>query len=87
MPTPLKGSLKRVIRVYGVDVPVHLHIHEGGIEMSVAGTRTKIFGSWPMVVEALRTPSTVPSYLAYKPMALLKHMAAKVKTKREEGDS
>jgi hypothetical protein len=82
-----KLPVKIPIRVHKVDATVILTVNEGGIEMCVAGTRTKVFGSWRMVVDALQTPSSVPSYLMHKPYELLAHNAAKVKAKQTEGDS
>lgn len=73
--TQLKGSLKRSIKVHGVDAPVNLVVSEEGISMTVAGMKTKIANDWVSIVQSMHTPANVLSYLEGKPLDLLKHQA------------
>lgn len=68
--------------VYGVEAPVNILMDANGIEMSVAGTKTKIFGSWETVAKALYTPGNVPSFLEGHPFEFLKHQALTSKKKK-----
>lgn len=81
MATKLTKELKREIRVYGVSSPIIVTLKDTGIEMSVQGFKSRIFGSWDRVTAALFTPSNCLSYLADKPVDFLKHQAAKRQNK------
>jgi hypothetical protein len=78
MAVSLQTTLKRQIHLHGVDTPVNLTIHPHGIEMTVAGSRTKIFGSWAHVAESLHVPDTAPSIYHGRALNFLKHLAAKL---------
>lgn len=84
MATTIKGKMKRQIRLHTVKAPVIITVTENGLEMAVAGYRTKVFGSWETIARALQTPANVPSYLADKPLEMLKQQADKLTKKVKE---
>lgn len=75
--TPLKQgqSLKRSVRIYGVDKPVCVEITADGIRMWIKGFKKSTRIGWLTVAEASTTPVDVPSYLHGNPLALLRHQA------------
>jgi hypothetical protein len=79
MATPLHTTIKRQIHLHGIDAPVNVLFHPTGIEMTVAGAKTKIFGSWEHVADKLLTPDTVPSIFEGKALTFLKYLATKLK--------
>lgn len=85
MATELKEGviIKRQLRVYGVEAPVNVEISSSGIRMAIKGTRTWVEATWPRLVEAMFTPGDVPSFLAHKPLELLKHFATKSTKKKK----
>jgi hypothetical protein len=70
---PVKGIIKRAVKIYGLPAPVNVLITEAGIEMSAPGKRTKLYASWDHVVKGMLTPNNVPSFLADKPVEFLRH--------------
>jgi hypothetical protein len=68
-------SLKRMVRVMGVKVPVCAEITSDGISLWVKGHRKRVQISWFNIARASNTPLNVPSYLAGKPVELLQHQA------------
>jgi len=81
MPTELKSTIKREIKVYGVSRPVIAQFKPHGIEMSLPGFKIKLEGSWDQIAKALSTPLNVPSYLEGKPMDFLRYQADKLDKK------
>lgn len=79
MPTKLTGTLKREVRVYGIEQDVIAKLTEEGIEMSMPGFKNKISGTWEEIAKALHTPKNVLSYLEGRPIDFLKHQASKLK--------
>jgi len=74
-------SLKRLIKVYGVEGLVELTISHMGMSIRVPKTRKSLSADWPEVVRGLYTPEDCPSFLAGEPMKFLQHESEKV-TKR-----
>jgi hypothetical protein len=90
--TELNGDqkLERLIRVYGVEMPVVVSIRHEGITFRVKGTKKSVTAPWPDVVKACHTESNVPCWLAGRPLDLLinsstKVVAAKVKKATKGG--
>lgn len=71
------SSIKREIKVFGVDQPVLIEIDASGITFWVKGSRKKTTLSWYQAVQASHTPSDVPSFLMGKPLELLQYQAAR----------
>jgi hypothetical protein len=72
MATILKGSIKRAIKVHGLESPVVVEITERGIEVRVPGQRITIGASWLGLVNAMVVPDAAPSFLKEKPLEFLK---------------
>jgi hypothetical protein len=83
----LKGVIKRQLPLPGIDAPVIMAISESGVEMAVAGFKTKLFANWETIAKALRTPPNVPSFCEGRPMDLLRYQANKHRKKHEEDNS
>ncbi len=82
MATILKDNakLERVLRVYGIEKPVVVTLTARDITFRVANTKMSVCASWPTVIEkACETPINVPSYLAGRPLELLKRKASEAK--------
>jgi hypothetical protein len=71
-------SIKRLVRVFGVEVPVCAEINADGIAFWVQGSRKKTHISWLGIAEASHTPPNVPSFLMGKPLELLRSQAEKL---------
>lgn len=74
MSTKLDGdsSLKREVVVTGIG-PVQVEITASGLEFRVKGHRKRVRISWLRAIEAGSTDLDVPSYLAGRPVELLRH--------------
>lgn len=79
--TKLEKSLKRLVRVPGVDRPVCAEINAEGIQMWVHGARKRITITWGQVARSSYTPLDIPSYLAGDPIKLLAYQAKKLAEK------
>ena len=77
MATKLTKPLQREITLPGVDKPILVEIRPEGVFASVKGSRTTIGTTWTQVINAMMTPSNVPSFLMGKPMELLRHKGKK----------
>lgn len=84
MPAKLKDNgLTRLIKVYGVDQPVLLHIDEIGILFKIAGRGGKpVSAPWPTVVKACTVADSVKGQDPRDPFGYLQREAQK-KTKRK----
>ena len=71
-------SLKRLIKVYGIEGPVELTISHSLLSMRIPKTRKSVSADWPEVVRGLFTPDDAPAFLAGEPLKFLQHEAAKV---------
>lgn len=76
MATQLKGTIKRAIHVHGVSAPINVSITQDGIDLAVAGMKSRISISWPSIVGHCQTPNKCPSFLFGKPLEFLKAQAA-----------
>lgn len=79
MAIPISTPIKRQIHLYGLDSPINIILHPHGIEMTVAGARTKVFASWEHVAKNMLLPDSVPSIYHSRPFEFLKHLASKIK--------
>lgn len=81
MATHLKqnSKLHRAISVPGLTEDVIVTLTHEGLEVRTKGSRTALSHSWVGVISSLRTPVNVPSYLADRPMDLLRHQQQKSK--------
>jgi hypothetical protein len=82
--TKSSSVIKRVIKLYGVDLPIIVSLSEEGVAMAVSGTKTKVSGTWESVARSLQTPDNVPSYLMGKPKEFLARQAKKQLQKGEK---
>jgi hypothetical protein len=83
--TKLEGTIKREIRVHGIEQPIQLTIDpEEGLSFNVKGSRKHVTIDWVRLVKACRTGVDVPSYLAQSPFELLQHLANKIVEKKEK---
>lgn len=88
MPTQMSGTIKRQVKIYGVEGMVNVAITEAGVEFWIPGTKgSSIEVGWPRIVESCFTPNTVPSFLFGKPLEFLKHQALKVQEKRKDKEA
>jgi len=76
-------TLKREIRVHGVEAPVVVTISEEGIMAQVKGSRIPVQQNWVQLITAMNTPGNVPSFMAGKPYEFLQHQATKRNRRKE----
>lgn len=75
-------SLKRLIRVYGVEGWVEVTLSHEGLAMRIPKTRKSLTAPWTKIVEgAMATPDDSPSFLMGEPLKFLQAEAAKVTKK------
>ena len=74
-------TLKRKIKVYGVEQPVIITLSHQGISFRVKGAKLDVSMTWPDAVNACYTPENVPSYLEGRPLEFLQEQAKGI-TKR-----
>lgn len=71
------SKIRREINIPEIGVPVTVEITRSGVSFWIKGFRRRVWVGWPAVVEAGTTPDDIPSFLAGRPLALLKHQASK----------
>lgn len=86
MPAKLEPGkkLRREFNLYGVGEVV-MTITSDGLKMQAKGSKTVVEQGWVQIVQAMRTPLTVKSYLNGRPYELLQELvrlAGKRKTKK-----
>lgn len=84
--TKLTKPIRRAVNLHGISEPVYLHINVGGLEMSVAGSRKRVFASWEHIAKNLLTPEDVPSFLYGRSWAYLTYQELGVKARRNGRD-
>lgn len=77
-------SLKRLIKVYGIEGMVEVTISHEGVSFRIPGTQKRLVGTWTDAVKATSTPNDVPSHLFGEPFKFLEHEALKVKARKEK---
>jgi hypothetical protein len=79
--TKLEGdsTLKREIRIPGLEKPVQVEIAADGISFWVKGNRKRVHVGWLQVVQAGHTGTDVPSFLMNKPLELLKYQSTRTR--------
>jgi hypothetical protein len=84
MPASLESgkSLKRLVKIHGIEGMVEVTISHEGVSMRVPKTRKSLTCMWTDVVNSMYTPNDVPSFLMGEPMKFLIHEAEKVVKKR-----
>lgn len=88
MAAVLKGTIKRAVKIYGIEGMVNVSISEEGLKFAVPGTKQSVMIAWGTTVAHCSTPTNVPSYLFGNPKELLKvnaQNAAKKRAEREVG--
>ncbi len=88
MPTHLKqgATLRRTVSVPGLSEAVIVALTTEGMYVRAAGSRVALFHNWVAIISALRTPGNIPSFLADRPMDLLRHYQHKSKRRIQKGD-
>ena len=89
MPAKLEGtkSLKRLVKVYGIEGMVEITLTADGIKMRIPGNRKALSAQWAEVAAGLFTPEGCPAWLAGEPTKFLQECVRKSqarKAKREE---
>ena len=65
-------KLKRVIKVYGVELPIIVTLTHEGIEFKVKSAKMGVGNMWAQLIhKGCVTPDNVPSYLAGLPLNFL----------------
>ena len=77
-------TLRRLVKVYGVEGDVEFSLSAEGIAFRIPGSRTYVTLDWPHVVEACQTPKSVKCYHYGKPLEFLKATALKVRAKHAD---
>jgi hypothetical protein len=67
------------LRLSEIDSVLVVIVSKEGVSVRAAGSRTPVTASWSRLIQAMKTPANVPSYLEGKPLELLKYKAAKRK--------
>lgn len=69
-------TLKREIKVYGVERGVIITLSQAGVEFRVKGAKMGVGNSWAQLIDkGCLTPSNVPCWLEGKPLELLTRQA------------
>jgi len=89
MAATLEKPLKRIVKVYGVELPVIMTIFpDGGVEYKIPATKVGVKLGGVQVVKACETPSNLPSKFGDKPYEFLQYQAQeqqKRNTKKLQG--
>jgi hypothetical protein len=69
------SSIKREIYIADIEKPVQMEITSFGITFWMKGSRKRVETRWLTIVSNGTTGQDVPSFLAGRPLELLKHYA------------
>lgn len=75
MPTNITKTIKRQIKLHGIEKPINLSITPHGVEMAVIGFHKRVFASWEHIAKNLLTPADSPSFVFGKPWEFLQHQS------------
>ena len=73
-------TIRREIKIYGVDGTVILSLSNKGLEAKAKGTKLGVIANWDRIIGACSTPTNVPSKFEGRPVDFLKFKA----TEREK---
>jgi hypothetical protein len=71
-------KLKRIVKIYGVDVPCVVTLTDQGISLKVKGSKVGVSCTWQKIALACETPTNVPSKLHGRPLEFLQDTATRL---------
>lgn len=71
-------SIKRLVRVYGVEGLVEMGVSEAGVALRVPRSRKYVTLSWAKLAASSDTPGDVPAFLNGDPIKMLQHEQQKL---------
>lgn len=80
-------SLKRLIKIHGIEGMVEVTLSHEGMAMRIPGTKKHVSCMWTDVAKAMYTPNEVPAWLHGEPLKFLAHEAEKVIKNRAKRES
>jgi hypothetical protein len=77
-------SLKRDVKVYGIEGEVVVDITRDGISFKAKGTRVGVSATWPELIGACPTPGNLPSKFNRQPYAFLQFQGKEQQKRMQE---
>jgi hypothetical protein len=83
--TRLEGAstLRREIKIHGLEEPVQAEMTAQGISFWIKGSKKRVTVGWRQAVIAGQTGTDVPSFLMNKPLELLQYQITKAQKRAQ----